>query len=46
MSNFCSVYGMVFNGLVVGVVGRALMQVRGEGGGVGVVWAGVGVWGR
>ncbi|GFR45612.1 hypothetical protein Agub_g7019 [Astrephomene gubernaculifera] len=26
VSNFCSVYGMVFNGLVVGVVGRALIQ--------------------
>eukprot|EP00198_Chlamydomonas_reinhardtii_P008109 XP_001697446.1 predicted protein [Chlamydomonas reinhardtii] len=30
VSNFCSVYGMVFNGLVVGVVGRALMQATGD----------------
>ncbi|KXZ48680.1 hypothetical protein GPECTOR_26g583 [Gonium pectorale] len=30
VSNLCSVYGMVFNGLVVGVVGRALMQASGD----------------
>ncbi|GLC42718.1 hypothetical protein PLESTB_001131200 [Pleodorina starrii] len=30
VSNFCSVYGMVFSGLVVGVVGEALMRATGD----------------
>ncbi|EFJ48767.1 hypothetical protein VOLCADRAFT_90590 [Volvox carteri f. nagariensis] len=30
LSNFCSVYGMVFNGLVVGIVGEALMRASGD----------------